>query len=207
MPPIIVPAGTVFGRWAVIKEVEPKSSSSGIIRFFECRCLCGNQNKVALNSLRSGGSQSCGCVYTKHGKSRTAEHKIWIHMRERCLNPNSGSFKHYGGRGIRVCERWDSFSNFLGDMGARPSARHSIERINNNGNYEPENCKWATVYEQARNRSNTRILILNGVARCLSEWASITGLNVQTIHERLKRGKSDEQALCLYKQIHITRSQ
>lgn len=124
-----------------------------------CSCTCGNLKIVRGQSLRNGHTKSCGCFRTKHGNCHSPEYKIWDTMIQRCTNPKNGSYKNYGKRGIKVCVRWKkSFSNFLADMGRRPSgrflngrSRYSIDRRNNDGNYTPKNCRWTTAMEQARN--------------------------------------------------------
>lgn len=121
---------------------------------------------------------------------------VWIHMRERCSNPNHASWDRYGGRGIVVCRRWlDSYEAFLHDMGPRPSAGHSIDRIDNDGDYEPGNCRWATAKQQARNRSSSRFITAFGETLCLAEWASRAGLRKQTLAARLDRGIDAETAI------------
>lgn len=129
-----------------------------------CRCDCGTEKVIYANSLRCGLTVSCGCFHkervsittpqhkTTHGLRHTPEYRIWHHMIQRCTNPNDHKFKDYGGRGISVCERWQSVKNFYADMGPRPSPELSIDRIDNNGNYEPGNCRWATAYQQRHNR-------------------------------------------------------
>lgn len=139
--------------------------------YWRCRCDCGNEVVVAGSSLRkSNGTSSCGCMFQKnsllsrikHGMTRGYEHpseyNIWVMMNQRCSNPKNKGFKYYGGRGIMVCDRWrHSFSNFIADMGPKPD-NMTIERINNDGNYEPTNCKWATYKEQRANQNRCKKL-------------------------------------------------
>ena len=122
-----------------------------------------------------------------HGLRYHQDYQLWQAMKKRCSNANHAMWKHYGGRGIRVCESWMKFSAFLSDMGPRPTLRHSIERINNNGNYEPSNCRWATPIDQANNaRSNFRI-IFNGEVATAAQWARSLGMQRYTLVARIKR--------------------
>jgi hypothetical protein len=130
----------------------------------------------------------------QHGMSKTGIHKIWKSMRSRCDKPNDVAYNNYGGRGIRVCERWQKFINFFNDMGHKPVGK-SIDRIDNNGDYSPENCHWVTQKEQCRNMRKNKMLKFNGETKCLSEWAEVTGFNKSTIAYRLNHGWSVEKAL------------
>lgn len=170
-------SGQRFGRWVVLREIAPIIfMSGGKHRRVECRCDCGQTRDVNLPSLSGGMSRSCGCLTaevtiersTTHGHAghanRSPEYSSWINMRERCYRPTHTRFHRYGGRGIKACERWQSFEAFLADMGEKPSPRHSIDRWPDfDGDYEPGNCRWATPAEQAANRrvvarSNTGVL-------------------------------------------------
>jgi hypothetical protein len=127
---------------------------------------------------------------------KSSEYLAWDHMKQRCFNPNSKNYKHYGGRGIKVCDRWvNSFENFYNDMGAKPSKEHSIDRINNDGNYEPGNCRWATNIEQQRNRTNSRLIKIDGKAKTVSEWAEITGVSKYVIRQRLDKGVKTKELI------------
>lgn len=181
--------GRVFGRLVV---VEQSDNRRGRVHW-TCRCECGNTKSVAAKELVGGGTRSCGCLCMQlieklnktHGMSRRKEYRIWRGMKERCLDENSRYFHHYGGRGIFVCERWiDSFENFYADMGPKPPGM-SIDRIDNDGPYSPDNCRWATQKEQTRNTRRTRLLTWNGQTLCLSDWSKITGISRKVLKKRL----------------------
>jgi hypothetical protein len=168
-----------------------------------CVCVCGNVVLVNSMSLRTGGSQSCGCFHkqqvTKHGLSRNPEYKVFDTMKHRCISQNSPKYEDYGGRGVLVCDRWldpeNGFTNFIADMGPRPSNKHSIDRIDNDGNYCPENCRWATTCEQSRNRRSNRMLIHNGRTQCMTDWAAEAGICKAVLRYRLKTGWDLGEAL------------
>ncbi len=123
------------------------------------------------------------------------EYKVWQGMRDRCLNSGADCYPRYGGRGIRICERWDSFQNFYADMGPRPSSTHSIERKDNTGNYCPENCCWATKKDQGRNKRSNRNITYQGKTQCIAAWAEEFGVNPAMIWFRLSRGWTPEKAI------------
>jgi hypothetical protein len=172
-----------------------------------CECSCGRVTIAMTNNLNRNHTTSCGCrrkdaakeLKTTHGESsKTPEYKIWINMHTRCNNPKNKSYADYGGRGIAVCIKWSGpfgYKNFLDDMGRRPSPRHSLDRKNTNGEYSPENCRWATPSEQANNRRSSRVLTYNGKSQTLTQWSVESGLGYCTIKMRLKRGWSVEKAL------------
>lgn len=135
-----------------------------------------------------------GCSSRKPGKS-TAEYRVWMWMRLRCNTPSTTGYRRYGGRGIRVCQRWDAFLNFLADMGTRPTPKHQIDRIDVNGHYEPSNCRWVTKEEQMRNTRVTRFVTLGDRTLSVAGWAEELGISADTIRVRLHRGKSPAEAL------------
>jgi len=154
--------GQIFGRLTVLRRYS--NSPSGMVRW-ACRCECSKETIATTHELRSGDTRSCGCLRlevtakrsTKHGQQRrsyrTAEYLAWVNLRNRCSNPRVHNYHRYGGRGITVCPEWlHSFENFFAAVGKKPTPKHSIDRINNDGNYEPGNVRWATKSEQAYNR-------------------------------------------------------
>ena len=164
---------------------------------WSCLCDCGNIVIVTGKYLKSGHTKSCGCykkemtskmslrVNTTHGMSNTGVYRSWSGMLARCLDKSASHFTDYGGRGISVCERWLSLNNFFLDMGHRPKG-HSIDRIDNNGNYEPSNCKWSNVDSQARNKRNNIFYEFNGINMCVSDWAKKLGIGRDRLVYRLK---------------------
>jgi len=159
MPEMIDITGQRYGQLIAIRPVEQRDRKW----FWSCRCDCGATIVVQGKKLRNGHTRSCGhwrqdgSHRRTHGEAdRTSEYGTWKAMLERCRNPNNKVFKDYGGRGITVCERWLQYESFIADMGRKPTPKHSIERKNNDGNYEPSNCKWATRLEQMNNTRRTQ---------------------------------------------------
>jgi len=204
MPKLIDLSDQHFGRWMVLKKIGGSRANGA---FWVCRCDCGTIKKVNSRSLRNGQSQSCGCLQAegaakriismnkRHGLSSHRTHKAWCGLKQRCLNPNNPAWARYGGRGIRACDRWrDSFDDFLKDMGLCP-AKHELDRINNDGPYSPENCRWASSKTQQNNRSSNRTISWRGQTRTLQQWARKTGINRTTIAARLDNGWSISRVL------------
>ena len=207
MAMVSVETGDKYGRLSVIKEVSPYISPSGRrARRVLCLCDCGKRTSVVLNDLRRENTKSCGCLQldamamnASHGHSRnrrrTKTYQAWLAMKQRCCNANHKWYPSYGGSGITVCEQWmASFEAFLMDMGECPP-KLTLDRIDNSGNYEPKNCRWATPREQTLNRSTTHWITFNGERKCMSDWAKSTGITSQTLYGRLKRGWTMEKAL------------
>lgn len=184
--------GLVFGRLTVLERGE--NSNRGKARWV-CRCDCGRTTTVAGADLRSGHTQSCICLHrevvtgklTTHGMSKITAHRSWEAMIQRCSNPKNPTFKNYGGRGIKVCEAWLTFEQFVSDMGERPAGT-SLGRINNECGYEPSNCRWETPKTQARNTRRTRFVRFNGEVHKLTELADALGVSQETMKMRAKRG-------------------
>ena len=192
--------GEVFGRWTVKSDAIIKQKTSGrTYKLVTCECSCGTVRDVEFYNLVAGLSKSCGCSREKgrvtHGGSQLPEYQPWLSMIQRCENPNNPSFRLYGARDIRVVESWRKFENFYADMGPRPSPRHSIDRIDNDGNYEPGNCRWATRTEQSRNRRNNRVIEYGGQKKCLAEWNSESCLGGDILKHRINAGWSIEDAI------------
>lgn len=205
--------GDRFGRLLVLGEA-PRLNG---LRHWLCLCDCGNCKSVWMDSLRRGDILSCGCFQSEiasaqsrtHGCAgagvQTSEYGIWSKMKARCNNPNGSSWQHYGGRGIKVCDRWlNSFEAFLEDMGLRPSKGYSIERIDVNLGYAPENCRWATTKEQMNNKRNNIMIEWKGQTKTVSQWSEIVGLPIALIRERWKRGWDADRVLGEPKQIAET---
>lgn len=188
-----------FGCLVALRSTHLSGGTAWVVR-----CDCGVEKVVSTNSLRCRRVRSCGHLrgvanrrrLTTHGGRHTPEYKAWCDLKARCENPNTPNFNNYGGRGIRVCEEWrGSFAAFLADVGPRPSPKHSIDRKDNDGNYEPGNVRWVTTLAQNRNRRSLRLLTYQGETLCMAEWAERVGIQRLTIWHRLSRGWSVEKSL------------
>ena len=203
--------GQTFARLTVISRAGRDRHRRAL---WHCRCSCGKAKILAGIDLRKGAIKSCGCLRdeharrmardvllpfafrTKHNDSRSSEHMCWGSMIQRCLNPKHRAYARYGGRGITVCDRWrHSYENFLADMGRRPTPKHSLDRIDNDLGYSPDNCRWTSAKRQMRNRATNLQITYGAVIRPLAEWSDVTGLPRTTISNRLIRGWTIGQAL------------
>ncbi len=190
--------GQKFG-YLVVQELHHQDEKSKAT-YWLCKCVCGEETIVQRSNLRSGSTKSCGNHNTNdhfktHGMWNTPEYNSWRCMKARCLNPNHNSYPDYGGRGIKICERWlNSFENFYEDMGCHPGPDYTLERLENYGDYEPDNCIWADWDQQANNRSNNRRLYYNGENLTMMQWSRKLGIPRTTIYNRLRAGKTIEEA-------------
>lgn len=177
--------GQIFGRLTVIEFAYSLSNT----QLWKCLCECGEIRFIPTANLRSGHTRSCGCLKIdgKHGSCAAPEYHIWVGIRTRCLTASNKAYKHYGGRGIKICERWGEFNNFFADMGQRPSPKHSVERVDNNGDYCPENCVWAVQKAQARNKRTNRYITFNGETLCLKDWSLKLKIPHSTLSKRLAK--------------------
>ena len=208
MGKVIDLTGQRFGRLTVL---EPKPSKNGSA-YWLCRCDCGNTSIVKGTHLRAASILSCGCFRSEcaaqrgrenpcshltHGNSSSRLYNIWQTMLQRCNNLHDQKYSRYGGRGISVCEEWKNSFQVFQEWALNNGYEEelSIDRINVNGNYEPSNCRWATMSEQQRNRTNNHFLSLNGQTKCIAAWAEITGIRNGTILRRISLGWSVEDAL------------
>lgn len=190
--------GHVYGRLTVIEESGKTPQGFYIWR---CKCSCGNDHHVPIQYLRSGNTKSCGCTHnearvkrcTTHGLAPRGQrrHKAyvsWAGMKYRCDVPECAGYADYGGRGITYNEKWSTFEGFWEDMGGTWEEGISIDRVDVNGNYTKENCRWASPKEQARNKRTNRLIEYAGEVRCLTEWCEILGLSPKRISARIQRG-------------------
>lgn len=202
---IIDLTGQKFGRWTVLSRVDKERRGSS---HWYCRCDCGTEKILRSNTLRGNESLSCGCRQKEiasnlgkskavHSKSGTRIYSLWKSIRQRCYNNNHNQYKNYGGRGIKVCDRWlESFENFLEDMGDNIPEGMTLDRINVNGDYSLNNCRWISMKEQQNNRTNNVLIEFNGEKLTISQWSEKLGIKYITLYDRLiTRGWSVEKSL------------
>ena len=189
----------------MLTAVEPKHKDKHDRVHWEFLCDCGEVKVSIPSDVRNGRVKSCGCLLKEwaremgkankgkigrqtHGKSKTREYAAWLAMRDRCYNSSLPGYKNHGGRGIKVCDKWNnSFEEFLKDMGEKPSKFHSMDRIDNDGNYEPGNCRWATRITQNRNTRSVVYVEYNGMNKCLSEWCNYFGIHTSSLTQMAKK--------------------
>jgi hypothetical protein len=208
---MIDPIGKTYHYLTVLAELDrkiyaPVDGKRGTVRRrILCRCVCGVEKEYDLAPVIKGVVKSCSCKRSElcrrpltHGMSHSKEWYAWKDMLRRCSDPGAVGWKNYGGRGIKVCRRWmgaGGFDRFLADMGPPPSPKHTIDRMNNDGPYDPSNCQWATRRQQAQNSRRVREVSWKGRKLCIAEWSRLTGIKAQTIISRLDRGWSIDRAL------------
>ena len=191
--------GRTFGRLKII--CKSGSTARGIL--WVCRCDCGERREILSASLTNGNTKSCGCARNEsnvarsktHGLTCSPEYVVWSALKSRCLNPNNLDYPSYGGRGITICEQWLSFEAFYIDMGPRPDKGYSVERCDNNGNYDPSNCHWVTVKEQSRNKRNTRYVEYEGQSISMAEVAEKADVNYDNLKYLLNKGFTASKAI------------
>lgn len=186
-------AGQTFGQLTVLRRDTERKAS---ITFWVCKCSCGVEKSVRGTALQQGKTKSCGHIRgvpPVHGGSNDREYRIWTDMFQRCYNPNRHVYPLYGGRGIKVHPRWFDYALFLQDMGKTPFPKAQIDRINTDGDYAPDNCRWVTPLENNRNRRNIRRMTINGETLSVKEWSERTGVSYHTMCTRLNRGWSDQE--------------
>lgn len=193
--------GKRFNRLFIVGRIYPNNKNNNTM--WKCRCDCGNYIIVCGSDIIRDHTKSCGClkiekaklINMRHGRSLSSIYEIWHSMIQRCNNPNNISYKHYGGRGIKVCKRWYKFENFLNDMGERPD-KLTLDRINNNDGYYKDNCRWVTQQEQRRNSRTNRYITINGITKCLIEWCEDRDIGYNKVRSRLdQHGWNIKEAL------------
>lgn len=189
--------GQTFGRLTVLRRSPKKGNGKKPVALWECRCECGNIVIASGNALRSGHTVSCGCQKVKHMESykhKTRLYNVWKCMRQRCNNPNNPSYPHYGGKGVRICDEWNEYSGFRAWALANGyDETKSIDRIDVDGDYCPENCRWADAKTQANNTTRNRFIMFRGKKRTMAEIADLLRVSYSTIQHRVERGQALER--------------
>lgn len=201
--------GKIYNYYTVLDVEVRVSENKSKTSWAKAKCQCGNIKWVRMAALKAGSTKSCGCYAYQAAKIRVKEKSAqykhghncggklsptlstWRSMIERCFNKKSGSFIRYGKKGLKLCDRWLDFNNFLNDMGERPTPKHTIDRIDNAKGYEPNNCRWATKSEQAVNRKTTRFYTINGQTKCLKHWAKDYNIKYLAVYKRIFYRKWD----------------
>lgn len=202
---------TRFGRLTVLGDAPDIVSPSGFAAKAACvRCDCGVEKVVRAGDLKNGYTTSCGCFQreitavriaersTTHGKTHTNLYRTWSSMKSRCSDESNASYQDYGARGIVVCDRWlgvDGFANFRADVGEKPTPNHSLDRIDNDGPYSPDNVRWATIYQQCNNRRSSRLVTVGGETMTVVQWSEKTGVPAMLIYQRLNSGWDEATAV------------
>jgi hypothetical protein len=189
--------GQTFGRWTVIDFAFKDSHSK---KYFICKCECGESRAVYSCDLSSGKSISCGCYRAErllefnlsHGLSKSLDYKAWQTMIQRCTNKKVLAYKHYGAKGVTICDRWLRYENFLEDMGERPSRKHQLDRIDTFSGYSPSNCRWTSAKENSRNRRNNHLVTIDGLTMCMSAMAEHKNIPVSRANARYHLGWKEE---------------
>ena len=184
--------GKTYGRLVVLNKLDLKTKAGAL---WNCLCSCGNETTVRGSSLRAGTTSSCGCLgkelssdrKRKHGFYGNPSYRTWANMITRCTDISSKAYKYYGGIGITVCDRWMDVSNFIADMGQRPKGM-TLDRINNNLGYSPDNCAWVSMFDQNRNKKSNVNIEIDGVTKSVTDWANDYGLNPKTVFNRIYAG-------------------
>lgn len=195
-------SGKRIGRLTVVREVF-WHDHAGKHRKWLCLCDCWNEREMFQDRLVKATTVSCGCWQkevtskrlTRHGLSKSKVHAVWSAMLARCNNENNPAFNNYGGRGIKVCDRWMTFENFYADMGNPPFDGAELDRVNNNGWYSPENCRWASRKEQCSNTRQNVLVDIDGVIKTVAGWAEESGIAYKTISNRVKAGVTGKDLL------------
>ncbi len=186
--------GKKIGNWTVVSFSH--TNRRGI--WWLCQCDCGSESVIVaaeLNRSKSKHCVDCSPGPITHGMRYTPEYRVWLSMRQRCNNSNDKNYSDYGGRGIHVCQRWESFESFIVDMGKRPDKKYSLNRADNDGPYSPENCEWSTMKVQANNTRRNTLITFNNKTRTISEWADKTGISYVAILHRISEKWSIDRML------------